>query len=269
MSDTNGSKHNIIETALAAGIAQNCIVTKNDVKFALIPEGYKLEDLEQFDTAPRKLKAAPVFASLDSFTAYVKEFQEDRTRIFANSDTGHLLARLDYHEAGEPSWNTHSASYHPKQTEEWKRWLAQDNKYMSQGDFAEFIESNIQDITKPEGATMLEIAKTFEAKTSTEFKSGIRLDNGNQKLTFAQDTTAKAGASLELEIPSEFDLALTPFAFGEAYPVKARLRYRINDKKELVLKYQLINPHKVIEALVLRLIDKVAEDLEIRPLIGG
>lgn len=260
---------NIIETALAAGIAQHCIVDADGVKLALVPKGCTLEDLERFGYRPRRLSAAPIFVSLDSFIAYLEEFKNETSKVYADSVTGCLCARIDGHAVGAPSFMVHSARFAPKETEEWKRWKAKDNQYLSQSDFAEFIESNVQDITRPDGATMLEIAKTFEAKTSTEFKSGVRLDNGNHKLTFAQETTARAGTSNELEIPTEFDLALIPFAFGEAFPITARLRYRVGDDKALKFKYQLINPHKVIESVVLWMINKVSEDTEIKPLIGA
>lgn len=94
---------------------------------------------------------------------------------------------------------------------------------------------------------MLEIAKTLEAKTSVDFKSGVRLENGDHQIKYVSETTGRAGGNGDLEIPSTFALGIAPYMGGPSYKMPARLRYRINDG-HLVLWYELVNPHKVIEA---------------------
>lgn len=49
--------------------------------------------------------------------------------------------------------------------------------------------------------------------------------------------------------------------------IVARFRYKIYDG-ELKLRYQLINPHKVIEAAVGKIIERIGTGTGVKPFIG-
>ncbi len=235
--------------------------------YITVPTGYRVEDLEQFKAAPLAIRAQLALETLPGFIAYVERFKGNGTAIFVKQSNGATMAVLDYDEPDKPAWRRHRAGFSPMHTVEWKRWIDKNETWMEQRQFAEFIENNVSDITKPSGADMLEIASTLEAKTAVEFKSGVRLDNGTHRLHFAAETVAKAGDKGSLDIPQQFELALEPFMGGEAYPLTARFRYKIAEGK-LTLRYQLVNPHKVLEAAVATIIERIGTGTGITPFIG-
>jgi len=269
---------------LAAGLSEINNAADGSKPFVIVPDKYRIHDLEDTLAQPLAIRATPSFSTLDGLIGYVETYKGNNTAIFIDMNTGSVVAILDYHgkpgdapasataketrKAASPaSWCRHRAHHTPKHTVEWQRWTGKNDQWLDQRSFAEFIENNVADITKPSGAQMLEIASTLEAKTAVEFKSGVRLDNGSSRLTFASDTVAKAGDKGTLDIPQQFELAIEPFIGGEAYPLVARFRYKIEEGK-LKLRYQLINPHKVIEAAVAKIIEKVGTGTAVKPFIG-
>lgn len=266
------SEFNTHETVRDLAVAASAVQKIGEHPFAVIPENYEIDDLEKMLPRPLAVRANVTLATVDAFIVYVLEFKDNPTRIFAHPITGKLVAILDYHEPKEltgpnPSWCAHRCLFAPTNTVEWSRWMGSNNIWLKQRDFAEFIENNVDDIKTPNGAEMLEIASSLEAKTAVEFKSGVRLDNGSHRLSFSAETVAKAGDKGTLDIPSVFTLAIAPFVGGEAYPLNARFRHRIEDGK-LTLRYQLVNPHKIIESAVARTVERVATATAIKPFIG-
>jgi len=262
---------NIAETIrdLAASIKDVIHVDDDGQPICILPDGYSVHDLERYLPLPARIRASVALLTIAGLVAYTNRYKSKATTIFANPETGFICVVLDYHtpETNGQSWVTHKANFAPKSTEEWRRWNQKHDAWMGQREFAEFIENNVEDIRTPNGATMLEIASTLEAKASSSFQSGVRLDNGSQRLSFTTEIAAKAGEKGQLDIPLGFQLALRPFVGGSAYPVEARFRYKITDGK-LTLRYQLVNPHKVIEAAVDAMVEEVAEKTEIVPFIG-
>jgi uncharacterized protein YfdQ (DUF2303 family) len=263
-----------VEAALEAGMALGG-VTKTEAgrEYAVLPEGARLQVLDELREFPVRAKGNVQVSELDSFIRYVKAFG-GKTRIFASIDKesgrASFNAILDYHEAqeGKPGWCEHKLTLSPALSVEWQRWLAANRAHMNQEQFAEFVEDNSGDVVEPSGAQMLEIAKTLEAKTSVEFKSGVRLENGDHQLRYASQTTGRAGGNGELEIPALFALGLVIFDGGPGYKVSAKLRYRITDGR-LVLWFDLINPHKVVDAACKEILATIKTETEIEAFIGS
>lgn len=139
------------------------------------------------------------------------------------------------------------------QTVEWATWLANNGmgKAKGQVQFAEFIEDNTPDIfkptgsTKPDAATMLEVARELEAKGEMQFVSNVRLSDGRQQFTYNEATNATVGKG-KLDVPEEFVIRLVPYVGSALVEVTARLRFRIKEGK-LTFWYDLLRPHKVRE----------------------
>jgi uncharacterized protein YfdQ (DUF2303 family) len=262
------------QAALDAGV-QLAAIQKSESgrEFIALPEGARIELLDELREFPARQKANVQVSELDSLIRYLKAFG-GKTRIFAaiNKIAGNasFVAVLDYHEGkeGKPGWCQHKVTFTASQTPEWKIWSGSNRKQMSQVQFAQFMEENVGDIVEPSGASMLEISKTLEAKTSVEFKSGIRLENGDHQLRYVTETTGRAGGNANLEIPAFFVLGLPPFDGGPAYKIQARLRYRIADGN-LSLWYELVNPHKIIDAACKEMLTTVEHETSIVPFIGS
>lgn len=222
--------------------------------YALIPAGVKLQDLEGLLPAPTRIRQAITILDADTFIAYVNRYASPATSVFCNGPEGRTFtAVLDYHQPEHPSWGQHVATYCCPISIEWGRWKSADRKRMNQGDFAEFIEENVKDITAPSGiqgapnaADMLEISRTLEAKKNISFRQGTRLDNGQVQLTYNEQIDGRAGEAGQLSIPEQFYIAVQPFLGGDAFCVPARFRYRITEGK-LLMWFELVRPDKVLE----------------------
>lgn len=231
-----------IRTIIDHATAANSIVKPGmtgDHPFAIVPEGYKLESLERFQSTPYRKRGRVEFHQTASFGQYVADHDDKRTALFCDRSTATFGAVLDYHAImdGTPGWQEHRAIFQMIPTEEWATWARYDGKQLSQVQFGEFLEQHLPDIIHPDAASLLEVALTLEEKRAVTFRSAVRLDNGMRQLKYEEE---KVGAG-ELTVPDNFILSLAPYEGSEKRKVLARLRYRIKDG-ELSFYYQLIRP---------------------------
>ncbi len=236
---------------------------------AYIPEGYAAQDLEKFLDAPLRKRAAASLLDTESFVKYLKKHGiADQTVIYAETDFEKQYAKLacilDDHGTLEDqtSWRTHTATFQPTQTVEWKRWNGCNNKAMSQADFAVFLEENMPDIASgiegmPTGTEMLQMAVGFEATAEKRFKQKLNIQSGGTTLEYVNTDSAETVE--RMKVFDRFSLGLKVFIGGAAYRVDARLKYRQNGDK-LNFFYQLIRADRVFESAIKDEIAKVAEE---------
>jgi uncharacterized protein YfdQ (DUF2303 family) len=236
--------------------------------FVIIPTGFNVAILDSVLPKPEK-RVSVQMDELDSFVRYVNEHKTDATRIFSHvtGDGGSFCAVIDYHGQTEAGECKHNVTYICPQSVEWKRWTGANARNMNQTDFARFLEDNLVDIVDPKGTEILEIATSLEAKSAVDFASGVRLNNGQQKLVYQETIEARAGEKGDLSIPEKFTLGLAPFQGGEKYKIEARLRYRIGSGK-LTLYYELNRPHAIIEDACKGIVSTINEKTGINPFAG-
>jgi len=227
-------------------------------------DGYKTIDLNQADV----LKAAGwerlnpqscfAFHDIKSYTSYVQgvfnndpdgldddAYRPKRSRALCIADESSKAIRLIF-DAQPNEWGTVYADLRLAFSPEAKRWMDASGKYMAQQDFAEFCELNLETFSSPDAATILEIAQTFQAKSTVDFSSAVRLSNGAIKLKRDEKIEATAGERADLSIPDMLTVAMPLFKYGKAYAVQARLRYRVVESAVL-LSVLLVDPEMAIE----------------------
>lgn len=242
--------------------------------YAVIPIESRIEDLEKYLAAPAYVRVNVAARTTDALTAYVNRHKTDETSIFADVETGSVAAIVDYHSAGnDPAHGAHRAIYRAPFSEEWKVWTGADGKKMAQADFARFIEENRIDIVTPDGASVLEIARSLDAKRKVTFKSGVRLEDGTVDLSYSEETTASGGGIAgKVSIPTEFELGIPVFYGGPRYRMTAFFRYRIDDGR-LNMWVDLHRPKHIRDAAFLEIIAAVKAGCEGVPIyeasIGG
>lgn len=277
MSEIKGA----IETIVAMGAAgilrtveDHAGSAQGENPFLVIRHDYKVEDLEKFLPEPTRKRGTFQFEDTASFVAYVKKHKDEpATALYATfkDAPGRLrvpsfTAVFDDHSTDGPLWRQHKAVYDCPLSDEWKAWLASNKKPYGQEEFAQFIEDNLPDIVRPEGAAMVEISKSLQAKKSASFKSGIKLENGDVQFEYSEETKGTA-ANGTLEIPSEFVIAIPVIVNGPKVEIMARLRYRIPEG-ELTMWYDLLRPHKVIEKAFRDTWEAIGKETEIAVLHG-
>lgn len=245
-----------LTAAMNAGAALGTPKESGIGSFAIVPEGYSLHDLEEFQAHPNRKTGKVAMDDADSFIRYFNAHANEHSQIYAKQNPPVFVGLLDEHQADKAGWREHRVVYACPFSTEWKEWNAHDKKQMKQAEFAEFIERNLPDIVDPPGADMLEISRSLQAKKKVNFSSGIRLANGEQELTYEEEiqgTTAKG----KINIPEVFKIGVQVLEGGEPYAVECRLRYRINDAS-LLMWYELVRPHKIIEDAVKAVWDQIA-----------
>lgn len=248
-----------IKDALDAGAALANIRNVDGTlgQFVVVPEDYKVEDLERLQASPDRKRGTVVMDDAESFIRYFNLHATKYSQIYAKVSPPHFIGVLNEHEEAEAGWRDHLVKYACPYSPEWKEWVGNDKRTMKQTEFADFIERNLPDIVEPVGADMLEISRSLQAKKKVNFSSGIRLSNGQQELTYEEEiqgTSAKG----KLQIPETFKIGLQVLEGGDSYAVECRLRYRIADAN-LVMWYELVRPHKVLEDAVLAVWAEIAE----------
>lgn len=220
-------------------------VERGTAPFVVIPTDCKVESLERLiynDNAAHPMRKKGTVTVLDaaSFCEYYVLFHDEMSRVFADETKGSFLAVLDYHATGEngPRWGQHRLSLTLRHSEEWKVWSGKDGEHFGQMDFAEFIEDNQPDISDPSGATMLEVARDLQAKSSADFSSVISQANGSAKFQYTE-TVRGAYGSGDIEIPERFRVTIPIYIGSDPITLTARLRYRLNSGK-LVFWYDLL-----------------------------
>ncbi len=233
--------NNLIESIINAVSAKK--IDPSD-EFAVVPEGYAVEDLQQFKDAPRRIKATIELRSAQSFCDYVAQYAAKGASVFCDLKAQRFTAVLDYHvNQDNPAWAGHKATYTCPIDSRWKTWTSRNGKPMSQVEFAQFIEDNLPDIVKPDGTDMLTVSRTLQAKKKVDFKSDQNLSNGDIQFTYNETTNGSAG---NIEIPQEFVLGIPVYEGGAKYEVIARLRYRISEGN-LSMWYDLVRPERMEE----------------------
>lgn len=267
-------KQNDIQTAFEHGKNSRIEVDVNGVKALVIPDNMKAVNLLELDeatrNAPRRLKQIFVAHSPKSFIDYFNRYAtEGKSAIFIDRIENKFVGVIDFHENAEtPHFAAHRCIYTAPKTEESIKWLKHNNEKMTQEDFALFIEDSQREILEPNPAEMLEIAASLKANNNVDFKSAMRLDNGQVQFTYTETINGQAGVNGHLAIPEKIKLVLTPFKGSTPYEVEARFRYRIT-QAGLQMWYTLISPHLVINDAINDIAAQVTEHSNVKDIYEG
>lgn len=240
-----------------------------------VPEGHTLEtiDVEKYQETPASKRGTVVLHTPASFARYVKQHTTDGTAVYADIRSRSVVGLLNGHEPGglakgDPGWGDHRVSLSLQHTPEWNVWAALDGKLIEQDAFAYHIEERLIDIVDPPGAHILELAQSFQAHTSAQFRRAQRLDNGETQLTYEETIDAKAGHKGQIEIPAEFTIVLVVFEGGKPVELTARLRYRIREG-HLLLGFQIVRKEDVVREAFAEVVDTIEKASGVTPFDGA
>jgi uncharacterized protein YfdQ (DUF2303 family) len=254
MNDTN----NNAKTILDAGIAMSGPHSANG-DYAIIPTGYTALDLEKYQLAPYRKRGKVAMLDSPSFIAYTKKHGSlDNCVIYADVDFEaskfSIQAVINDHrsDVGGAQWRDFTVTMSPPLSVEYKRWLAQHNKQMSQIEFAAFVEENIGDIANvdkmPTGAQMLNMALEFQSNGDKRFKQKVNLQGGGVRLEYVDDEDKDTRS--QMQFFERFTIGIPVFQGAtSAYPIEARLKYR-QSNGDMKFWYELVRPDRIFRAAV-------------------
>ncbi len=234
---------NWLRDALAAGV-QFADLPETATPKALVPAGWKVQNLEPFQVRPVSKRATPEFRHAESAAAYIADHMDGHSRLYADVDRAVAVCVLDEDEAvadpERPRWRRHRATFAPPKHPDWIAWRNGDGKLLTQSAFAVFLEDQEPNLIDPNGADLLELCQDLQLLASVGVRNTQRLDSGARVFQFAEEHQGRPrGGKDGLELPERFTLALPVFRHGEKITIEARLRYRLDDGK-LLLGYGLI-----------------------------
>ncbi|WP_394425508.1 DUF2303 family protein [Streptomyces sp. SGAir0957] len=203
----------------------------------------------------------------DSFLTYYGKHHDANTEVYADVEKLSVTAVLDAHTDNTPRFGGHRLHLALRQTKAWADWLRHDGKLLDQDTFANFLEDQLPYLDTPDAATMLEIAQSIRATTKAEFQSSSRLQSGERKLAYTEDTKASAGSKGDIAIPEVFTIAVPPFEGADAYRMTARFKYRI-DRGTLLLGYKLEQPEERAKAAFADVLAAINTDID-TPILNG
>lgn len=224
-------------------------VTEGAKPFCPLPPSWGIHDLEKTMPKPSRKTGTMTLTNAQSFIDYAKRHKDEATTLlFADEAKSKFKVVFNHHsDKADAGWADHYAMYNCPLSTEWLEWTSNNKKEINQETFALFIENNNLDIVSPDPASMLEIARTLQAKKKVDFSSAIRLDNGQNQFSFTEEVTGTAGEKGQFNIPEMFTIGIPVYTGGQAYSAPVRFRYRISGGK-LVIWYDMLRPHKVLEA---------------------
>lgn len=241
-----------------------------DVLTVVTPDGYNRRtiDLEPYRPVPRRPRGTTTVYDADGFVAAVKqrEYEEFPAVVYGDEERMALVAVLNDDIAGENGWRDYRVDLALRRTPEWNHWKNHQG-LGPQERFAETVEEGLDEIEEPDPATMLELAQTFHATTTSRFKKGARLQSGQVQVQYEEEIDAKAGTAGTILIPETFTLIVRPFFGAERFRVKAWLRFRAVAGK-FEIGYKLDRPDEVERQAFVTLRDQVGESLS-RSVIAG
>lgn len=248
-------------------------------------DGFKTIDLTKEEVLRNagedrsRLHSDYTFTTVDSFVAYALSLFSSRgndgkpteqhtaggycpyrRHALCIADESTLAIRLVF-DSQPHQWGDVVSTLQLQKSPEALRWEDKSGKYLAQQDFAEFAELNLGCFHTPDAATVLEIAQTFQAKTTVEFGSAVRLANGAIKLKREEAIEAKAGERSDITIPEELLLGFPLFKYDQSYQVRARLRYRIVEGV-VRLSVLLLDPEHAFEHAFCEVVDRVSKMLD-------
>ncbi len=261
------------------------IETRDGVKFAVVPKGMNVQSLKSIRDED---KLVPDYRSdnvtthnLASFIEHVKRFVSPESVLFAdqptiegNNASFEMKAVVDHHPAGvdvtKAGARKHQINYVAALHVRAARWLQNERKQMTQGDFAAFIEDNLSDLcvldgfTPPFGsavatpADLLTLSRGLEVRVNQTVRNHSRLSTGEVALVFTTENTRQDGS--ELIVPEWFGLRLPVFIGTEPIILPVRLRYKVLDG---IIKFSYLfhNFDQVLGATVNQTINAVRQAL--------
>lgn len=238
----------IIENArLAEGVGHR-VSNVGKVSIALVPDGYNLQVMRDAMALDERLKEWPEVRhgqyridDSTSFVDFILRYRSEDTVVFADLSKMKMTSVFDFHPASSDrkaaNWGQFHASYECPTTEEWDLWQSKSNAWMSQEDFADFIDERRADVFSGEGADgpsaaeMVKMARDLRIFSKGQFERTLNPTTGEysliNKLEHAENST---------RIPPRFCLRLAVFEGGSPYLVEVHLRMQVEGRAKFAFK---------------------------------
>lgn len=192
-----------------------------------------MKALDERMAGPLRRSGTIALTEVDSFIAFVLRWGNPKeSAIYANTSAMAFVAVLDDHPPGEASgeaaWRQHRATYACPRSTEWKAWTERDGRAMRQTEFADFLESRLEDMVAgagfPSPLDVLQVARQLHIVSKGTYTRSVDPTTGDNILV--NKTETETGSTV---IPRAFLIAIPVFEGGDRYQLEARMRFTMQD----------------------------------------
>lgn len=269
--------------ALAAGVLLGDFKKNPDensevAAVVLVPAGAAAKEISR-PVLPFRRKGIVKLDDVTSFLEYFKRYSSPATtNIYGKLEPANFTALfndnpLNGFDAPVADWRDFGCSFTPKFSKEYTTWNGK-NKYKFDGndDFAVWLEDNLADVIEPTNGQLMELALNFKVNSNASFANPVRLQDGNTEFNFTNtvEGSSQISGQGKVKIPEKIRIRIPVFEGRSSsnWDFEARFRFRLNGPK-LSIWYELIRPHKVVEAAFNDMVDKIEETTKQTILYGS
>lgn len=212
---------------------------------AVVPQEYKLTDLEQFSDAPHRTRRVTDMSDARSFFEYIERFKSDASVVFVSPSIENIGSRqviakaiLDFDQLDGPAWGSHQVNLLAKPSIAYAKLQSLHGKVIAQPDFARAIKELARFATNPQQADMLEIAQNLVLSSKGDFVNISDEISGSVNLSYKVRVTAAVNSPTEqraLLVPDFFDFNMPLLDGGSPQPTRCEFMYRIPESAEAKL----------------------------------
>jgi uncharacterized protein YfdQ (DUF2303 family) len=255
----------VIEASKEAAWAGQTVEGHQDRKYVMVPQGMHLEELQDNEIVlPEHIEETETLLDMASFIGYINRFKSNETVIFADHGEAAMQAEINYHEASnevkdaEPGKCTHSARFQCGFDPDWKKWREISGRYLSQIDFAYFVEDMLHTIASPDGADLLEMAQDLKVHRNVAFKQNVRMTNNTVDLQYEEtdETTTSKG---KFNVPETLMIVVPVYMNREAIQIEVKLRYRADKGEPLKFALVIVGIERIELAEFQKMTGEIAE----------
>jgi uncharacterized protein YfdQ (DUF2303 family) len=219
-------------------------------------------NLESWRHAPVRPRGMATIYDAPNFVDYVKRLCDDDTTVWGHEATSSFTAVFNDHNGPDAGWRDHKAVLQLQNDPEWDAFARRSGQYMSQIEFAEFLQDYAPLVVEPDGATLLEVSMNFRAHRKAEFESAVDLETGDVSFSYTEQSPApRPSKSGQIEVPREFTVSLSPYLGLPTVTLTARLQVR-RQKAGLKIGFRLVRPDLVRRDAFTAIRNKLGEGLQ-------
>lgn len=213
-----------------------------------------------FDGQPRRHEGTRVVTTVGSFKAELnrKELSNAST-VWASTGRSLVSAIYNDHTTLTPGSRDDVLTMKLSPDEDWVKWHQVSGKFFGQEEFSDMIEELLHTVIDPDHADLMEVIESVRVSVGSDFESAIRRSDGQQTLSYREDTKTSAGLNRDLEVPQTIKLILRPWESAEMrYEVSAWFRTRVVNN-QLMLAIKLKPTRAILLAAWKDIQDDIAE----------
>ena len=265
---------------------------------ASVPTGRTLVDLKPFldkyATKPDRRVGQATLQDLDSLAAWANRHKDAGSVLFCNVHPSNpsMTVYIDYHMEGEDNeasarFGGFKGHYAFPLEKRWKEWMEKDGKFISQVDFADFIDDHVNDLLAPavnvdgNGAPLatqpdevsrflamvggrtaqpnevVTLSRGLAVTASGKASMKVDIQSGEVSAMFEEVHTDSNG--VKLDVPKLFLIAIPVFHLTNLfYRVPVRIRYRVAEGK-VVWQFKMFGAAEIFDQAVRDAAAKVQE----------